>query len=295
MRDEEQWPRTARKGPGQGSSRTFRPPSCLLLITVTHGTASRLRCGLAPMLTGDQPPQAGQAPLTSVRAGSVSQRSSTGSSGHQRSPKVTERRGPHESLAGSVDGRCSLPAADRMPQAVVAAQAASGSRPWCRPRGCRARDWRPARGRWLGRRPVARHTDRAVPRSAGPAPGRARSPPEQGIELVFEIESGILLTAVPAADGTLGHIGGTEPQHPRVSSGSSRRLIGLVAGPFATSRRRSRDRSYGPLIVRQRSTTGPARYDLLHTSQGRPCGRPPAAAVLGRQHHWTRYRANRRC
>jgi hypothetical protein len=156
-------------------------------------------------------PQAGQAPLTSVRARSVSQRSSTGSSGHQRSPKVTERRGPHESLAGSVDGRCSLPAADRMPQAVVAAQAASGSRPWSRPRGCRARRWRPARGRWLGRRPVARHTDRAVPRSAGPAPGRARSPLEQGIELVFEIESGILLTAVPAADGTLGHIGAQSP------------------------------------------------------------------------------------
>jgi hypothetical protein len=56
------------------------------------------------------------------------------------------------------------------------------------------------------------------------------SPPEQGIERVFEIESGILLTALPRPDGTLGHMGGTEPQHPRVSSGSSRQLIDLVEG-----------------------------------------------------------------
>jgi hypothetical protein len=130
--------------------------------------------------------------------------------------------------SGFVGGRRSRLGAGGTPRAEAGAQAASGSRPWCRPRGGRARRWRPAPG-WLpGRRQAARHTGRAAPRSAGPGPGRARSPLKHGIEHMFEVESGILLTALPRPHGTLGHIGGTEPQHPRVSSGSSRQLIGLV-------------------------------------------------------------------
>jgi hypothetical protein len=34
-------------------------------------------------------------------------------------------------------------------------------------------------------------------------------------------------------------------------------------------------RTVNPLIA-------PARYNFLYSSQGRPCGRPPPAAVLGR-------------
>ena len=39
---------------------------------------------------------------------------------------------------------------------------------------------------------------------------------------------------------------------------------------------RRKQRTVNPLMV-------PARYNFLCSSQGRPCGRPPAAAVLGRQ------------
>jgi hypothetical protein len=45
---------------------------------------------------------------------------------------------------------------------------------------------------------------------------------------MFGIESGILLTALPRPEWDAGHIGGTEPQHPRVTSGSSRQVIGQV-------------------------------------------------------------------
>jgi hypothetical protein len=91
MLDEKQWPRTARKGPGQGSPQTFRPP----LPAPDHrdpwnGFASTLRSGADAHWR--PAPQAGQAPLRSVRTGSVSQRSSTGVSGHQRSPRVQRNR-----------------------------------------------------------------------------------------------------------------------------------------------------------------------------------------------------------
>jgi hypothetical protein len=60
-------------------------------------------------------------------------------------------------------------AAGRMPRAGVGVPAASGSRSWCHRRGGTARRWRPARGRWLGRR-------RAVPRIA---PAAAPEPPNR--------------------------------------------------------------------------------------------------------------------
>jgi transposase len=55
--------------------------------------------------------------------------------------------------------------------------------------------WRPARGRWPGRRRAALRTAPAAPRSAGPGPGLAKSPPRQASEHMFGIESGMLLTA----------------------------------------------------------------------------------------------------
>jgi hypothetical protein len=161
---------------------------------------------------------------------------------------------PRHRRSGFVDGRGSRRGAGRTPRAGVAAPAASGSRPCGHQRGGRARRWQSPPEWWPGRRRAALRTAPAALRSAGSGPGRARSPLEQSIELVFEIESGILLTAVPGPDGTLGHIGGTEPQHPRVSSGSSRRLIGLVAGRV---RPRAAGRGTGRLaLLRQRSAFG---------------------------------------
>jgi hypothetical protein len=52
--------------------------------------------------------------------------------------------------AAFVDGRGSPLAAGRTPVAGAGAPAASGSRSWCRRRGCRARPWRPPRGQWSG-------------------------------------------------------------------------------------------------------------------------------------------------
>jgi hypothetical protein len=51
---------------------------------------------------------------------------------------------------------------------------------------------RPARARWAGRRRAAGRIAPAAPRSAGPGPGRARSPPDQRIEHEFESGSGTL-------------------------------------------------------------------------------------------------------
>jgi hypothetical protein len=65
----------------------------------------------------------------------------------------------------------------RRPQAGVGVPAASGSRSWCRRRGGTARRWRPARGRWPGRRRAAPRTAAAVPRSAGP--GRVMPSPHR--------------------------------------------------------------------------------------------------------------------
>jgi hypothetical protein len=48
-----------------------------------------------------------------------------------------------------------------------------------------------------------------------------------------------------------------------------------------------KQRTANPLIV-------PARYNFLYSPQGRPCGRPPAAAVLGRQKTRLPYRPSGR-
>jgi len=94
---------------------------------------------------------------------------------------------------------CPLPWRCSFCRAGAAPQAASGSRSWCRRRGHTARPWRPARGRWSGRRRAAPRTAAAVPRSAGPSPGRARSPPNQSIEHRFESESRTLHSPNKAA------------------------------------------------------------------------------------------------
>jgi hypothetical protein len=103
-----------------------------------------------------------------------------------------------------VDGRGSHLAGGGTPLGGAAARAASGSRFWCRRRGSRARRWRPPPGWWPSRRRAAARTAAAVPRSAGPGPGRAKSPPRQPIELTFERESGMLPTATGRAPGHRG-------------------------------------------------------------------------------------------
>src|SRR5215211_3041826 len=100
---------------------------------------------------------------------------------------------------GSVGGRGNRRGAGRTPRAGAAAQAASGSRSWCRRRGYTARPRRPARGRWRGRRQATPRTAPAALRSAGPSPGPAKSPPNQVIEYVFENESARLLSLDPPA------------------------------------------------------------------------------------------------
>ena len=87
-----------------------------------------------------------------------------------------------------VDGRGSHLGAGRTPLVGADAPAASGSRSWCHRRGGRARPWRPARGRWRGRRRAAARTAPAEPRAVGPSPSRARSPLNQRIEHTFEMD-----------------------------------------------------------------------------------------------------------
>jgi hypothetical protein len=107
---------------------------------------------------------------------------------------------------GSVDGPGSRPAADGRPRAGVDAQAASGSRSWCRRRGCTARPWRPPRGPWPGRRRAVPRTAPAAPPSAVPGQGRAKSPPTQAIEHQFEDQSSILRTATGATLSLYGRV-----------------------------------------------------------------------------------------
>jgi hypothetical protein len=59
----------------------------------------------------------------------------------------------------------------------------------------------PPLGWWPSRRRAAARTAAAAPRSAGPGPGRAKSPPGQPIELMFEGASGMLPTAAGRAAG----------------------------------------------------------------------------------------------
>jgi hypothetical protein len=119
--------------------------------------------------------------------------------------RVPDRCGLTSRRPRSVDGQCSRPVAAGRPQAEAAAQAASGSRSWCHRRGHTARRRRPARPRWPGRRRAAPRTAPAALRSAGPGPGRARSPPNQSIEHKFEIESQILPTPRAATLIVSGH------------------------------------------------------------------------------------------
>jgi hypothetical protein len=115
------------------------------------------------------------------------------------------------------DGRGSRLAAGRMPRAGAGVPAASGSRSWCRRRTygstlAAARRW------WPGRRRAAPRTAPAALRWAGPAPGRAKSPPKESIEHLFATGSAFLLTA---GQWTLGHL---EAYIATVSSGPSRSL-----------------------------------------------------------------------
>src|SRR5215211_9370379 len=107
----------------------------------------------------------------------------------------------------AVGGRRSRPGGGRTPRVGAAAQAASGSRPWRRRRGGRARRWRPPRGWWPGRGRAAARIAPAAPRSAGPALGRARSSPNQGIEHEFDTESGMVLTATSRSPPSVAALG----------------------------------------------------------------------------------------
>jgi hypothetical protein len=167
----------------------------------------------------------------------------------------------------AVDGRGSRLAAGRTPRAGTGAQAASGSRSWCRRREGRARRWRPPHRWWPGRRRAVPRTAPAAPRWAGPDLDRTKSPLQQVIELMSGIESGIRL---PRPDGPLGHIGGTAYRPAWVNSdnpskeGPGRRLV-------ASSCRRSGARLFGALKATvsrqtvQASGDGSAR-PTLHTS-----------------------------
>jgi hypothetical protein len=93
------------------------------------------------------------------------------------------------------------------PRVGAGVPAASGSRSWCRQLGGTVQRWRPAHGRWPGRCRAARRTVPAAPRSAGPGPGRAKSPPHQNIEHMFEVESGMLPMQ---PDRPLAHPAGTQ-------------------------------------------------------------------------------------
>jgi hypothetical protein len=102
-----------------------------------------------------------------------------------RSLRFLMRRCP-----GSVYGRCSRRGAGRTPRVGAAAQAASGSRFWCHPRGRTAPPWRPPHGRrqidaQQVRAPLQRRRDRPaqirrsgscqVPTVGSPAPSRGIS------------------------------------------------------------------------------------------------------------------------
>jgi hypothetical protein len=107
---------------------------------------------------------------------------------------------------GSVDGRGSRPVAGSRPRAGVVAQAASGSRSWCRRRRCTASPQRPPCGGWPGPRRAALRTAPAAPRSAVPGQGRAKSPPTQDIEHEFENPSSVLRIATGTTSADAGRV-----------------------------------------------------------------------------------------
>jgi hypothetical protein len=180
--------------------------------------------------------------------------------------------------SGFVGGRGSRLAAGRTPLVGAAAQAASGSRSWRHRRGGRARRWRPPHRWWPDRRRAAPRTAPAAPRSAGPGPGRATSPPDQCIEHKFEGESATLLSPTGAAQ-RLG-----EPP----ATAAQRNLGGQQWTGGANEPRGQRPvwsdelgrESPGSALSRQ----PPQGLVRLFSTVSRPaCGRPPQAAALGRR------------
>jgi hypothetical protein len=136
---------------------------------------------------------------------------------------------------GSVGGRGSRPGAGHTPRAGAAAQAASGSRSWCRRRGGTARPCRPARRRWPGRRRATPRTAPAAPRSAGPGPGRAKSPPTQGIEHKFESESRTLRSPTEPLRARAGRAGAATRRNLGDSKGQQETTNVEVSGRFAAT------------------------------------------------------------
>jgi hypothetical protein len=153
---------------------------------------------------------------------------------------------------------------------------------WCRRRGCRARRWWPPHRWWPGSHRAAVRIAPAAPRSAGPSPGRARSPPEQGIEHKFESESRTLPSPTV---GPLTARGGRAGAATRRNLGDSNRQQETtdveVSSGFAAIHLGSETPG---LRFHTAEATGSCETHL-YSPQGRPCGRPPAAAVLGRQDH----------
>jgi hypothetical protein len=95
------------------------------------------------------------------------------------------RRLADSATAAFVGGQGSRLAAGRTPLVGTGVPAASGSRSWCRQRVHTARRQRLPPGEWPSRRRAAPRTATTAPRSAGPGPGHAKSPPSQAIELMF--------------------------------------------------------------------------------------------------------------
>jgi hypothetical protein len=170
-----------------------------------------------------------------------------------------------------VDGRGSRHAAGRMPPAGAGVPAASGSRSWCRRRGGTAQHWPPPHRWWPGRHRAAPRTAPAAPRSAGPGLGRAKSPPEQAIEHVFEILSAMLPTATGRIVGA--HWGHRAPVYTgqqrtiRVWDGPGRRLV-------VSSRRRSGARLFRAL--RATVSARPGQVVTTFSTSSRPALRAAA-------------------
>ena len=135
--------------------------------------------------------------------------------------------------AAFVDGRGSRLAAGRTPLAGAAAQAASDSRSWCRRRVRRARRRRPPPGWRPSRRRAAPRTAPAAPRSAGPGPGRARSPPTEGIEHKFENESGTLRSPTEPLTAYAGRAGAATRRNLGDSKGQQETTNLEVSSRFA--------------------------------------------------------------
>jgi hypothetical protein len=117
---------------------------------------------------------------------------------------ASARRTNLASRPRSDGGRRSRHGADRTPQAAAAAQDASSSRSAFHRRGRTLElGGQVADGRQVDAEQLCAPAPTA-PRSAGPGPGHAESPPKQAIELTFDRESGMLPTATRRAAGHRG-------------------------------------------------------------------------------------------